>query len=210
MNKTDILKLAALMAISSPSLAGVDFTLSQSIAQFDEIKDGYEARATISRGNWNVWGSYGEHDQIMLTQSVGDLSILAAGVGYRHRLSDTLGLYIDAGYAKTDQSYRDRIIKEATWFSFAPIFLPAHWLPDENYLQENLEFQNDFDAAPMLRIGTRIEVTERLVADVSYRYFKPKQFMSIKNPDLAEQSGWWEGTFTRDLSTINVGLSWSF
>lgn len=190
--------------------AQIDVTASLADSQSDDAKRGYEVKAAINRGQWSLWASYGAHDQVIVTQSAGDLSIIGAGIGYETDISNRVTLYMDAGLASIDASYSDRIIREATWFSFQPTFGRAHWQPDDNYLNPDIITESDFEHGALVRLGGQFEITERLSLDVSYRFLHADQYMAIKNPTLAAEAGWWEGTFDRNLSSLNVGFNWEF
>lgn len=201
--------ITALMLLPASALADIDLTLSRAGTQSPDILDGYSIKAALNRGDWNLWASYADHDQVIVTQSAGNLSIIGVGLGYESSLNDMVSLYLDAGMATVKGSYDPRIMAEATWFSFKPTFDEAHWQPDDNYLDPDITLDNDFEQAPLVRIGAQFRMTRQLSFDVSYRWLHVTQFMKISNTTTAD-NGWWEGKFDRNMSAVSVGFNWRF
>jgi len=210
--------LFVVMLLASPAFADVEVMLGYSQPGSSEYSPGAQ-QIVRAGGKYYGFASRDRHEQISLSQRMGNVHLYGAGLGLRGEVAPRIRLYAEAGIGLLGTAYNQRVVHEVAYYAFSPTFGEPPFLPDSGGWW-SLEYTYEPDrTAPLFRVGTQYAVTNRFSIEVSYTYYMTSVYYSVWNPSInggPVQGSFdacgclWEGTGRLNLSSVGAGLVYRF
>lgn len=161
------------------------------------------------------WGQAEWGKVRLLGQNVASMPSAQLGVGYSHDIQPRLSLHVEAGFSYP-VSRPDRVIAQEVVYTYLVGRHQSEWrpipvFPEFPYDQDSYETTWEVDWAPVIKFGATFEVTEDLLIQANYRYYRPEVLLEIYDEESRNNGrGWWQEYQQLNANTVEVGVSWRF
>jgi hypothetical protein len=161
-----------------------------------------------------VWGGYEELGIRILGQGIGDSSISSVGLGARKTIGDFF-VFGEVGYGFIDEGANHTIQQEIVYTTLVHNH-ESEWRPvpvnvTRPYDQSTYETSWELEDGIMGRLGVGYELGKDFKVTLAYRPFFVKEFIQMWDVERrAAGRGWWQEGRNRDLSSFEVGISYTF
>jgi hypothetical protein len=161
-----------------------------------------------------LWGGFEEVGVRILGQPVADTEVLSVGVGARKTIGDFF-VFGEVGYGFLNSEANLMVQQEVVFTELVHNHesesRPVPVTVNGNYDQASYETSWDLKDGVMGRLGVGFKVTEGLSLEFSYRPFFVKEHIELWDEERREAGGgWWEESRNRNLSSFELGISYTF
>ena len=161
-----------------------------------------------------LWGQYEDLSVRILGQGVGDSSIASFGIGARKSFGPYF-VFGQIGYGMIDEGANEGIQQEIV---YTDLLLnhrvdgrPAPVLLENDYDQSSYDTVWELEDGFLGSLGVGYQ-WNNVGLSVAYRPFYVKEHVELRDEDWRELTGggWWQETRSRDLSSWQFNISYSF
>ena len=162
-----------------------------------------------------LFGGYEDPTVRMLGQGIGVAEIFSLGIGAKKELGDGFFVFGEVGYGKVETEPRIVIQQEVVYTELVrnhnvfnrPVPVDLGGPYDKNSYESSWELDDGILGA----IGVGYQVNEHLSVTGAYRPFYVAEYIHIANPGAKEAGlGYWEESRSRDLSSFQLHIAWTF
>jgi hypothetical protein len=200
--------LAALLMLPTLATAETKVEVGVAYATYDSQRVLSEPNLQLRLGSRvYLWGSYENPDIKLVGQSIGDVKMLAGGLGLRHQ-QGPLSYFAEFGLFYPEVSTVPLIRDEAVWTQLRNDHGDPGWHPKHTVY--------DLEAKYGGRIGVGYALTESVKATVVYRTLRLDEELDACTGSDA-RCGYpvtdglhWQNRSTLNMSSVELGLFFTF
>jgi opacity protein-like surface antigen len=161
------------------------------------------------------WGSFTKGKNYVLGQKISYSYIAGLGAGYEVEFNPVITGFMEAGIGYPINKNNYKIQQEVTY----TYLVGRHNVdesrpvpvPERPYDQDAYKSDWDIDAGVMLRAGVSFDVTEKISADFSYRFFNPKGYIAIWDQESVDAGGgYWEENVNVNMNVVEFRIFYNF
>jgi hypothetical protein len=162
-----------------------------------------------------LWGGYEAFDSRMLGQPLAETDLFSVGLGSRKDVGDFF-VFGEIGWGFISSDVNHEVQQEIIYTELVgrhnvegrpvPVTLLNEYKTSEGY-----ESVWELSDGMMWRVGVGYAPTDSLSYTLSYRPFLVEEHIEIYDQDKkANGGGWWQETRSKDLSSFELAIRWSF
>lgn len=161
-----------------------------------------------------LWGQYEDLSVRILGQGVGDSSIASFGLGARKSIGDFF-VFGEIGYGVIDEGANKTIQQEVVYTDLLMNHRvdgrPAPVLLENDYDQDSYDTVWELDDGFLGAVGVGYQYGP-VSLSVAYRPFYAREHIELRDEDWRELTGggWWQESRSRDLSSWQLSVGWTF
>jgi hypothetical protein len=161
-----------------------------------------------------LWGGFEEVGVRILGQPLSDTEVLSVGIGARKTIGDFF-IFGEVGYgflnSEVNLMVQQEVIYSELVHNHESEYRPVPVSPTGPYDQDSYETSWVMKDNVMGRLGVGFKVTEGLSLEFAYRPFFVKEHIELWDGENREAGrGWWEESRNRNLSSFELGISYTF
>ena len=196
----------------------IDFAIALGFAQYldtSEPEPTIRLEVAPKESPVYVWGQYEELTTRMVGQRLGNSSITSFGLGVKHHFDKKLYVFGELGYGIVDEGSQDIVQQEVVYTLLVDHhlqpFRPLPVYPTGPYDQDSYETLWEVEDSILGSIGIGYQAWDNVAFTVAYRPFYAKETVELWDADSrANGGGWWQESNSRNYSSVEFKIKWSF